>query len=537
MYNLYEDTDFLKEEIEAELCEQAFNYKEDDIIQFDDIMGPSFGSDLNTNSIEVCNRGGLRHVSIEFTGETFKTTQNEYSSIKKALDEFIKGESDESVDNAIDEITRYGDKAIKVVFSFARKFDFNNDTQYNDLKILMNKLCLRSLEGRDTIIAVLIGANSKPHIKLAMLAAGEVREENATKYICEKLRDKDLFDIAFDALIDIRNPEAIKPMLEIISETEKDDEWKITYLRKRAPYFIDFGNDVIKEGLQYYNNCNPWLKAIYSLILAEFKEDIIPELSNVVDNETDNRKLEKLFMLLGKLDNDKAADILINSYNSSKNMKACIIGLGQMKSTNAKKLVKDVLKEGREDTSILEESVVALSFMVNKNEVEEAIELIKSYKDSISDRLRIHANFALARLDDKESLERYINNLTDSDVYLRNCAGHLINRLKLHQITKILEMCLTIPENKVNLILTSMTKRKNFNKESGNILFKLLEKSSYLSKIEIYKIIGNTAGTKNEVLPVDILYNALDNTNNQSEKIVLEDILSKIKRVGGGLGK
>ena len=520
-------------DIEYILKEQAANYDED-AVEFDDIMSPMYGAD---DIVEVANRGGLRRVGIGFTSDSFGTTQSEYSQIKNALNELIKGESDESVDDAIDVISKYKDKSIKVVFSYARKFNFNDDNQYNDLKILMNKLCLRSLEGRDTIVAVLIGANSKPHIKLAMLAAGEVREVNAVEYICEKLKDEDLFDIAFDALLDIGDAKAVNSMLEIINDTEKDNEQRIIFLLERASYFVDFGNSIIKSLLEYYNNCNSWLKAIFARMVESFEEDVLQDLLELIEKESDNRKLDSLYRLLGKLNNDKAAQILIDSYNSGKNMKSSIIGLGHIKSESSKKLFRDVLVEGKEESRILEEAVVSLAFMAKHDEVEEYKDLIRPYADSINDRLRIHSNLALARLGDSDSLEKYIYDITDNDTYTRNCATTLINRLKLHQITEILEKCLSLPQNKVTLVLTALTRRKTFNKEAGDILLKLLDKSSYLSNIEIYKIIGNTANTKNEIVPLDVLFDRLDSTSNSSEKMVIEDILSnRSKRNRGTIG-
>lgn len=527
------ETDDSFNDIEDILKEQAASYDED-AVEFDDIMSPMYGAD---DIVEVANRGGLRRVGIGFTSDSFGTTQSEYSQIKNALNELIKGESDESVDEAIDVISKYKDKSIKVVFSYARKFNFNDDNQYNDLKILMNKLCLRSLEGRDTIVAVLIGANSKPHIKLAMLAAGEVREVNAVEYICKKLKDEDLFDIAFDALLDIGDAKAVNSMLEIINDTEKNNEQRITFLLDRTSYFVDFGNSIIKSLLEYYNNCNPWLKPIFARMVEAFEEDVLQDLLELIEKESDNRKLDSLYRLLGKLNNDKASEILIDSYNSGKNMKSSIIGLGHIKSESSKKLFRDVLVEGKEESRILEEAVVSLAFMAKHDEVEEYKELIRPYADSINDRLRIHSNLALARLGDSDSLEKYIYDITDNDTYTRNCATTLINRLKLHQITEILEKCLSLPPNKVTLVLTALTRRKTFNKEAGDILLKLLDKSSYLSNIEIYKIIGNTANTKNEIISLDILFDRLDSTSNSSEKMVIEDILSnRSKRNRGTIG-
>lgn len=531
--NDFNNNDDSFNDIENILSEQAANYDEDEV-EFDDIMSPMYGTD---DVVEVSNRGGLRRVGIGFTSDSFGTTQSEYSQIKNALDELIKGESDELVDEAIDVIAKHKDKSIKVVFSYARKFNFNDDNQYNDLRILMNKLCLRSLEGRDTIVAVLIGANSKPHIKLAMLAAGEVREVNAVEYICEKLKDEDLFDIAFDALLDIVDTNAVNTMLEEINNTEKDNEQRITFLIERTSYFVDFGNGIIKSMLEYYNNCNPWLRPVFARMIESFEEDVLQDLIDLIEKESDNRKLDSLYRLLGRLNSDKASQILIDSYNSGKNMKSSIIGLGHIKSESSKKLFRDVLLEGKEESRVLEEAVVSLAFMARYDEIEEYKELIKPYADSINDRLRIHSNLALARLGDIDSLDKYIYDITDNDTYVRNCAIALINRLKIHQITEILERCLLLPQNKVTLVLTALTRRKTFNKEAGEILLKLLDKSSYLSNIEIYKIIGNTANTKNEIIPLDVLFDRLDSTSNSSEKMVIEDILSnRSKRNRGTIG-
>ncbi|MBQ3420066.1 MAG: hypothetical protein IJH34_00020 [Romboutsia sp.] len=50
-------------DIEQELNKQALNYKgEEDIIGLDDLMGPSYGSDVNESAVEVENRGGLRYI-------------------------------------------------------------------------------------------------------------------------------------------------------------------------------------------------------------------------------------------------------------------------------------------------------------------------------------------------------------------------------------------------------------------------------------------------------------------------------------------
>ena len=79
--------------------------------------------------------------------------------------------------------------------------------------------------------------------------------------------------------------------------------------------------------------------------------------------------------------------------------------------------------------------------------------------------------------------------------------------------------------------LNSLTRRKTFDPKVGEYLLRLLEVSSYLLKIEIYNIIGNTANTKNEILPADILFRELDRSTNNSEKAVLNEIISKMRKV------
>lgn len=525
------------DEIESYLIKQANDYVATDVEQeniLDDILSPSFGSN---KSVEVVNRGGLRKVDIGFENNSFNTTQSEYLQIKNALSIFIKGESDESVDDAIDIISSFGDKSIKIVFNFARKFNFDDFYQREDLRILMKNLCLRSLEGRDTIVAVLMDANSNPHIKLAMLAAGEVKEKNAIKYICNKLNNDDLFELAFDALLDICDKDSLDDMFNAILKTKDDDEQRISYLLSVAEYFVDFGNDSIKKIIYYFNTCSPWLRPIFAKILLSFKEDSISFILNAMENERNTKNIEGLCRILGKLNCDKTSDILIEKYKCGNNKKSCIIGLGNTRSYKSVELFKEILRKGKEESSILEEVIVSLSFIARNEDITECIQLIENYAKCEKDRLVIHANLALARMDYSDYLEKYMDNLTSSNKDIRNCASGLINRLKVYQITKILEKCLDLPESKVNLILISLTKRKVFEKECEEIFIKLLDKLSCLANIEIYKIIANTVNTKNEIIPIDVLYEKLDKSNSIHEKNIIKNILeTKVKKNRGSIG-
>ena len=57
--------------------------------------------------------------------------------------------------------------------------------------------------------------------------------------------------------------------------------------------------------------------------LKDYLEKIASD--HIIQKESDNRKLNSLYRLLGKLNNDKAAQILIDSYNSGKNMRSSIM--------------------------------------------------------------------------------------------------------------------------------------------------------------------------------------------------------------------
>lgn len=529
--NLNSTFDEFEIEIEKELELQALNYvDEGDVIELDDIMGPSYGSQ-SESSIEVSNRGGLRFVNIDFTGDQFEVNQSEYEEIKVAIDNIIKGESNEVVEEAIDTISKYGERALKVVFSFARKFDLDDDYVYNDLKELLNRICLRNLKARDTIVAVLIGANSKPHIRLAMVAAGEVRERNAVSYICENLKDVDLFDIAFDALLDIRDISSIESLLDSIDETEDRNEERRGFIMNRTKYFVDFGKDVIPSVLRRYNNSEPWNKSVYGKLLGEFEEDIIPYLQAYIEDEVDAKKLDGLYRLLGRLDSDKVADILVDSYRQGRNKKSAIIGLGHVKSDNAVELQKEILRDGSENSEILETVMTSLAFVTSKYDKEEVADLLKRYINSSDTRMKIHAIFAMARMDYSEYLDKYMKFLASDNVYERKAAARLITKFRNHQITEICKRCISMDQWEAMYVLNALTRRKTFEQKVGEYLLELLEKSSYLLKIEIYHIIGNTANTKNEILPADVLFRELDRSDNNSEKAVLNEIISKMRKV------
>lgn len=521
--NIFDDI----EDIERELNEQASNYEEDEFITLSDYTGPEYGSGSIDTSVEVENRGGLRYIDINFSGENFEVNQEQYEDIKRAIDSIIEGESDSTVELAINEIVKYGDKAVKVVFSFSNKFDLDNNVQFNDLRELMNRLCLRSLVGRDTITAVLIGANSKPHIKLAMLAAGEVREKNAIPQIISKLPDRELFTIAFDALLDMRDVASVPGLLEAIRNTEDKDEERITFLLSRAEEFEMFGNSIIEDLVEEYNNVNHWIRPVLGNMLLSFEEDIIPALLNAISKETDKRKLENLYRVLGKINNDSAARYLIDSFENNTNKKAAIIGLGHIKSRDSFDLLSNILIEQTEPNEILEEAIQAVAFIANEAE---GIKLLKPYTNSHDSRLRIHSIYGLARIGVQGYLEQYIDYLTSYDVYERNCSSRLITRMKREQITEICKACLSMTQDKVTLVLEALTKRKTFNKEVGPILMKLLETSTYIARNEIYKIIANTARTKNEIISADILYAAKEKTDSRNEKMILTEIIDRLPR-------
>lgn len=519
-------------EVEKELEEQALNYTDEGeaTICLDDLMGPSYGSG-NESSVEVENRGGLRYVNIDFSGDSFDVTQTEYEVIKSSIDAIIQGESDESVNAAIDKIVEFGSRAVKVVFSFARKFDLDNVDQYNDLKDLMSALCLRSLSARDTIIAVLIGANSKPHIRLAMVTAGEVKERNALPYLSKNLKDVDLFDVAFDALLDIRDNSIIEDMLDSIDATADRDEERRGFLLDRTNDFVDFGTDIINPVLNRYNTCDVWNKPVFGGILNAFEEDIIQPVGRCIEVETDVKKLESLCMLLGRLKSDKAADMLVDMYRSGRNKKAAMVGLGHLRSDRARDLQKDILREGTESSYVLEEAMISLAFVTSVLDKEEVIEIIRHYLRSNDPRMRICATFSLARLDDSKSLDAYMNLLCSENMSDRKNAARLINRLKTTQITEMCKRCLDMPQSKAMYVLNAFTRRKTFEKESGRYLLELLNRSSYLLKVEIYNIIGNTANTKNQIISSDVLYRERDKAVSKSEKMVLDEIIARIKKV------
>ena len=100
--NIFDDI----EDIERELNEQASNYEEDEFITLSDYTGPEYGSGSIDTSVEVENRGGLRYIDINFSGENFEVNQEQYEDIKRAIDSIIEGESDSTVELAINEIVK-----------------------------------------------------------------------------------------------------------------------------------------------------------------------------------------------------------------------------------------------------------------------------------------------------------------------------------------------------------------------------------------------------------------------------------------------
>ncbi|MGM0501234.1 MAG: hypothetical protein ACQERJ_01775, partial [Bacillota bacterium] len=208
-----------KKDIESDLKKEAEQFDfEENSFDFNDIGNVN---KTKKEKVEIESYGSIAKVNIDFDKLDSDLTEMQYNEIVNAMDKISQTNSNKKIRQAISTIEDYGDKALKVVFRMARKLKIRNKKRNEKIAAnLVGNLCLRSLKGRNLIIALLKEAKTEQHLKLAALAAGHVMEEQAVPYLAEHLNncsDKQLFRIVFEALLKTRSAEAIEPILEVIA--------------------------------------------------------------------------------------------------------------------------------------------------------------------------------------------------------------------------------------------------------------------------------------------------------------------------------
>lgn len=514
-------------EINQELLSQV-NQNEEPKIIIEDIFSPNFG--LTSDIVEIENIGLKRFVDIDFTNIDIK--KNEYECLLDNIDIVIKSENRSDIDYAIDNIVEVKDKAIKVIYNQSRRFNFNNEIQKRNLSFLMYNLSIKSLYARDIALAVLKQANSKSHLKLAIMTAGEIKDSQASEHIIRSLKEEELFKLSVESLIKIGDLNSLDIILDCIEAVKLEDSNKLEFFNYISKEFINFGPSVITKVLSKYNECTKyWIRPIYSKILESFKGDLTPILMEIIENKSDYAELKHIFILLGKMRIEPAINFLINVFETDDDKKRlAVTALGYCKSEQSIELLEKVLEEGEENIEILREAILSLSYIGNKST---SVKVFKKYTDSFDEQLKIFSIFSLARYNYKEYLDKLVDYIVNGNEKQINIIERIISRLFRKQVIYIAEKLLNFEtEQSIMNILKILKRIKILPRETGTIFIQLLnEDIPSVVKIEIYQMISKVANTPNEILPQSVIFNALEKATTQNEKNQLYAIVNSMPRI------
>lgn len=524
-----------EESIRKELLHQA--EQEDASEEIDDdfftsLSGPT-QSNGNEKLVEVEYLGRIGYVDISFESLDEDIDETEARAIVDALEEMAYGDDILKRKKASKEIEDFGEKAISVMFRECRKFDLSDEEKREELIHLLSRLTVRSLKGRKIIKAILEKANSTQHLTLAIMAAGSVREKEAVNIILKQMVNPEFVPIGLESLLKIRDKKSVQPLITILNGLDSNRNDLIDRVIQLAPRFSDFGPEAVKPVFEaYMYGENRSVRPFFTLALRSFKEEAVPILGAVLEDETDETKLMPICMSLGGLRMPYATQLLINAFNKYPNKKRVIVrGLSH---TNDSSLVPLLVKEltTTSELKLKQECLGAISYLGQNDK--DLIPLVKPFLKDKRSNLHLDALNCMVRLGDRDSLQEYINILLNGHENEQYILQRHLPKMPFKLIVKMAECILTNPDDKAIILVTSMQRANIIPQEVGPILQKkLMQNPTPLLKLEIYRLIGKHVNKRKELLSQEVLYKARQ--EEQDTRIIreLDQIIHNMRKEKG----
>lgn len=526
-----------EEKIHQELMMQARQEDESEEIDddfFTSLSGPSQANG-NEKLVEVEYMGRIGYVDISFEQIDEDVEEKEAIQIVEALETMAYSKKLEQRKEAAKKVEQYGEKSIPIIFRECRKFDLTEEQKKNEIINLLSRLSVRSLKGRKIIKAVLEKANSTQHIHVSILGAGAIREKEATDSILRHMKNPELMSVGLDSLIRIRDKKTVQPVIDSINNLDTNRHDIIDQIIALAPRFSDFGPDAVQPVFNAYIKCeNRSIRPIYTIALRSFKEDAVPVLSAVLEDETNEGKLIPICASLGGLRMPFATNLLVEAFHKYPLKKRAIM-LG-FSYTNDKTLVPLITQElnSTHEIRMKQDCLNALAYLGENNK-----ELIPAIKPLMNDKrgmIYLDAINCLVRLGDRDAFDKYIDILMNGYENEQHVLQRHLPKMPFRLIVKIAEKMLDCPDEKALLLVTSLQRANIIPKEVGIILEKKLQKDiSPALKLEIYRLIAKHVNKRKEVLSQDVLYQARKKENDPTLLRELDQIIKNMRKEKGSI--
>ncbi|WP_214776086.1 hypothetical protein [Exiguobacterium sp. s37] len=524
-----------EESIRNELLQQA--EKEDASEEIDDdfftsLSGPS-QSGGNEKLVEVEYLGRIGYVDISFESLDEDIAEEDARHIVDALETMAYESDSFKRKKAAKEVEAYGEKAVSIIFRECRKFDLTDEVKREEIIHLLSRLATRSLKGRKTIKAVLEKASSTQHLILAVMAAGSVREREAVKSILNHMSNPDFVPSGLEALIKIRDKESVASIINILSRLDASRSDLIDQVIQLAPRFSDFGPEAVKPVFDaYIQGENRAIRPFFTLALRSFKEDAVPVLAAVLEDETDEGKLMPICMTLGGLKLSYSTQLLVDAFSKYPNKKRVIVrGLSHTNDSNLVPMLVNELKT-TPDIRLKQECLGAIAHLAHNDK--ELIPVIKPYLSEQRNNLHLDALNCLVRLGDRDSLVTYIDTLMNGHENEQYVLQKHLPKMPFKLMVKMAETMLTCPDEKAILLVTSLQRANIVPQEVGPILQSKLNQNPAPSlKLEIYRLIGKHVNKKKELLSQEVLYKARRDEDDPRVIRELDQIIQNMRKEKG----
>lgn len=504
--------EFEQEEIKRELLEQHKHLQaqsEESLDFLDDLGGP-----VQDETVEIEYYDGVVKsvVNISFESFTGTISDEEYMEVRELLRQFARATKREERKTALRSIEKYGEDTIEIIFRECRQFDLVKTEALKEVVQLLGRLSYKSLKGRLLIKGVLEHSTSVSHLRLAIMVSGVLRDREVLNSLMHHIYDKELYILCMDALFKIRDMTSLPTIIDAINKLDPNRKDLIDASVALSNQFAKFGPNAIKVVFSAYSNCeNRSVRPVYIKGFRSFGEDAVPNLADLIQNETDNNRFMQICMTLGGLKTESAVSVLTDALpNADEYRKRAIIrGLGYAGKESTLDILLTEL-ELTEDNSLKSECINALAFVGYKDR--RMIHAVKKYATAEDTYLRLHTMGCLIRSGESAYFEELMKELLDKRAADCQIAEIVIARLPIPILERTAQRLLTADDEKSMQILAVLLRVHRLSRAVGRILEEKLKQQlpQYL-EIEIYRLIAKHVNTNAELLPISVLYNAKEN--------------------------
>ena len=504
--------EFEQEEIKRTLLEQhklQLEQSEENLDLLDDLGGP-----IQDETVEIEYYDGVVKAVVNISLESFTGTISdaEYMEVRELLRHFSRATNRNERTSVLQNIEKFGEDTIEIIFRECRQFDLVRAEVLKEIVHSLGRLAYKSLKGRLLIKGILEHSTSYSHLRLAIAVSGILRDREVVRSLEHHIYDKELYLLCLEALFKIRDITSLPVIINVINKLDPARKDLIDGSVELSTQFSKFGPNAINTVFNAYADCeNRSVRPVYIKGFRSFGEDAVPNLTEYIRDENDINRFMQACMTLGGLKTPSAVSVLTEALKTAdeSHKKGIIRGLGYA----GEKSIMDVLiseLELSEVNSLKSECINALAFVGYKDQ--NMITAVKKYTESHDIYLRLSAMACLIRSGEDKLFDEMMKVLLESNEKNRQIAETIISRLPISALERVAQRLLTVENEKALQIIAVLQRVHRLSKEVGKILNDKLKQDlpQYL-EIEIYRLIAKHVNTGNELLSINVLYNAKEN--------------------------